>query len=147
MKNGGRGTRLWLTRHATKHVYPERPSGVKGSLVKPMRIPALPAPSTSRRSPSRLPQYGDSPSILEGWQRLQNFRGSRPIRHGIVLANLPITENDHPFRKLRDVMRSEEHTSELQSPVHLVCRLLLEKKKQKKRGKIEGKKKEEKSEK
>src|SRR5690348_6396919 len=27
-------------------------------------------------------------------------------------------------------MRSEEHTSELQSPVHLVCRLLLEKKKE-----------------
>ena len=26
-------------------------------------------------------------------------------------------------------MRSEEHTSELQSPDHLVCRLLLEKKK------------------
>src|SRR6266581_7326705 len=29
--------------------------------------------------------------------------------------------------------RSEEHTSELQSPVHLVCRLLLDKKKKKKR--------------
>src|SRR5690348_17831562 len=28
-----------------------------------------------------------------------------------------------------DLARSEEHTSELQSPVHLVCRLLLEKKK------------------
>src|SRR5438876_1426816 len=28
--------------------------------------------------------------------------------------------------------RSEEHTSELQSPVHLVCRLLLEKKKKSK---------------
>src|SRR4051794_41343063 len=28
-----------------------------------------------------------------------------------------------------DDERSEEHTSELQSPVHLVCRLLLEKKK------------------
>src|SRR4051794_41543260 len=27
------------------------------------------------------------------------------------------------------IERSEEHTSELQSPVHLVCRLLLEKKK------------------
>src|SRR5438876_8305646 len=26
------------------------------------------------------------------------------------------------------IQRSEEHTSELQSPVHLVCRLLLEKK-------------------
>src|SRR5438876_3591378 len=29
----------------------------------------------------------------------------------------------------RSGARSEEHTSELQSPVHLVCRLLLEKKK------------------
>src|SRR5947208_8494124 len=29
--------------------------------------------------------------------------------------------------------RSEEHTSELQSPDHLVCRLLLEKKKKKKK--------------
>src|SRR5690348_17636930 len=28
----------------------------------------------------------------------------------------------------RQQLRSEEHTSELQSPVHLVCRLLLEKK-------------------
>src|SRR5690348_18018372 len=28
----------------------------------------------------------------------------------------------------RTELRSEEHTSELQSPVHLVCRLLLEKK-------------------
>src|SRR5258708_30934513 len=30
---------------------------------------------------------------------------------------------------VRDRLRSEEHTSELQSPDHLVCRLLLEKKK------------------
>src|SRR6202453_1556461 len=28
----------------------------------------------------------------------------------------------------QDAARSEEHTSELQSPLHLVCRLLLEKK-------------------
>src|SRR5258708_13702903 len=32
--------------------------------------------------------------------------------------------------------RSEEHTSELQSPDHLVCRLLLEKKKKNKRSNI-----------
>src|SRR5256885_8015449 len=31
-----------------------------------------------------------------------------------------------------EVIRSEEHTSELQSPCNLVCRLLLEKKKKKK---------------
>src|SRR5438876_5265341 len=35
-------------------------------------------------------------------------------------------------RRLR-LRRSEEHTSELQSPVHLVCRLLLEKKKKNKK--------------
>src|SRR5437762_7386372 len=35
-----------------------------------------------------------------------------------------------PFRRQRDY-RSEEHTSELQSPMYLVCRLLLEKKKNK----------------
>src|SRR5690348_18000143 len=32
---------------------------------------------------------------------------------------------------INEFVRSEEHTSELQSPVHLVCRLLLEKKKKK----------------
>src|SRR5256885_13650523 len=37
------------------------------------------------------------------------------------------------LRKLRmRCVRSEEHTSELQSPCNLVCRLLLEKKKKKK---------------
>src|SRR5258708_16825332 len=41
----------------------------------------------------------------------------------------------HPYAALvhppRGAYRSEEHTSELQSPDHLVCRLLLEKKKNK----------------
>src|SRR5690348_17442588 len=40
------------------------------------------------------------------------------------LAQTPVAVN-------RATGRSEEHTSELQSPVHLVCRLLLEKKKKK----------------
>src|SRR2546422_4410008 len=38
-----------------------------------------------------------------------------------------------PKRARRLSKRSEEHTSELQSRLHLVCRLLLEKKKKKKR--------------
>src|SRR5258708_27184522 len=43
---------------------------------------------------------------------------------------------DHAYARVEvqvlgdEVTRSEEHTSELQSPDHLVCRLLLEKKKQ-----------------
>src|SRR2546422_7378970 len=36
-----------------------------------------------------------------------------------------------PFR-VTEIARSEEHTSELQSRLHLVCRLLLEKKKKNK---------------
>src|SRR5258708_11439004 len=35
------------------------------------------------------------------------------------------------YRNINHDWRSEEHTSELQSPDHLVCRLLLEKKKKK----------------
>src|SRR5438876_6010834 len=38
-----------------------------------------------------------------------------------------LNQLEQAFHQIYD--RSEEHTSELQSPVHLVCRLLLEKKK------------------
>src|SRR5256885_9212215 len=43
-----------------------------------------------------------------------------------------LTRLDSRARELRPVasIRSEEHTSELQSPCNLVCRLLLEKKKE-----------------
>src|SRR5258708_24970076 len=44
------------------------------------------------------------------------------IAPGITVRAVP---NDVPLN-----IRSEEHTSELQSPDHLVCRLLLEKKRQ-----------------
>src|SRR5205823_13806535 len=37
--------------------------------------------------------------------------------------------HDHAVRLVGQVVRSEEHTSELQSLAYLVCRLLLEKKK------------------
>src|SRR5690348_17919621 len=50
-------------------------------------------------------------------------------------CNLPqetVTAKFSPMHALCMTKRSEEHTSELQSPVHLVCRLLLEKKKKKK---------------
>src|SRR5207244_5280130 len=40
------------------------------------------------------------------------------------------TRGSQASRCRRDLLRSEEHTSELQSPDHLVCRLLLERKKQ-----------------
>src|SRR2546422_1313067 len=44
-------------------------------------------------------------------------------------------QNHGSDRNERNFVRSEEHTSELQSRLHLVCRLLLEKKKKQKRKK------------
>src|SRR5216684_8551253 len=41
---------------------------------------------------------------------------------------IPLVEKDPAAHGAAEVMRSEEHTSELQSRLHLVCRLLLEKK-------------------
>src|SRR5260370_26996355 len=51
---------------------------------------------------------------------------SRRIRagHAQVFVN-----DDHLFLGPTEFLRSEEHTSELQSHLNLVCRLLLEKKK------------------
>src|SRR5258708_18597363 len=46
----------------------------------------------------------------------------------ITIVGETYTDNWDPS-KAQTEMRSEEHTSELQSPDHLVCRLLLEKKK------------------
>src|SRR6266487_2916518 len=48
-----------------------------------------------------------------------------------ALAGADLVQENGPERidfKQKLYGRSEEHTSELQSPVHLVCRLLLEKK-------------------
>src|SRR5690349_24392891 len=49
---------------------------------------------------------------------------TRWVRHGV-------RREPHDVRSRRRAVRSEEHTSELQSRRDLVCRLLLEKKKEK----------------
>src|SRR2546422_6940628 len=61
---------------------------------------------------------------------------SRPFQAGIALPGSPssiarirsASVGSWPLPVVR-TLRSEEHTSELQSRLHLVCRLLLEKKK------------------
>src|SRR5258708_30819954 len=51
------------------------------------------------------------------------------ISRQLTLRNpVPRTFATASFAKVLGTGRSEEHTSELQSPDHLVCRLLLEKK-------------------
>src|SRR5690348_17776054 len=49
--------------------------------------------------------------------------------HGLELRLEPAGHAELRQHHLEPQLRSEEHTSELQSPVQLVCRLLLEKKK------------------
>src|SRR5690625_5584199 len=65
---------------------------------------------------------------------LENGGGKTVFIHTVLQAILPHTHLGE--RKIRETLkldqapaRSEEHTSELQSRGHLVCRLLLEKKK------------------
>src|SRR2546429_4094809 len=55
---------------------------------------------------------------------------SRAQRGGFARAGRPGDEHQ-ALRQVAELLRSEEHTSELQSRLHLVCRLLLEKKKKK----------------
>src|SRR2546422_8471741 len=71
------------------------------------------------RCPRRSPRRG---------RRLRRLHGdssdpARVVQEGALLARLGAG----------GACRSEEHTSELQSRLHLVCRLLLEKKKKKSR--------------
>src|SRR5256885_6933847 len=61
------------------------------------------------------------------------FRSHRRCPHGLARADAEISGVGGAHRGAsggRRAARSEEHTSELQSPCNLVCRLLLEKKKQ-----------------
>src|SRR5258708_10127287 len=69
------------------------------------------------RKPRVVPQQATAPI------NPRRPTGARSTRKTIELIYSPPTESPWIAR------RSEEHTSELQSPDHLVCRLLLEKKK------------------
>src|SRR2546426_1538758 len=82
-------------------------------------------PWSTRYSPSRLPERAHSSSALVNWSW-----ESRPasIRTWPSLRRRLGDPDSSGFRSAVPI-RSEEHTSELQSPCNLVCRLLLEKKK------------------
>src|SRR3712207_8835318 len=81
--------------------------------------------SWSRRRPSRmsLARISPTPSTVSSSESVAPRMPSRP----------PNSRTIWPVTSLgRRGMRSEEHTSELQSRQYLVCRLLLEKKKKNK---------------
>src|SRR5438876_4122439 len=69
--------------------------------------------------------------FITAWHMLITRAGLRPGEDVLVVgAGSGVGSAAIQVAKLMQArVRSEEHTSELQSPVHLVCRLLLEKKK------------------
>src|SRR2546422_1831491 len=83
------------------------------SLSSEARLPSGPRPPSCSKSPKRR-------TALE---RAAPSTRLQPLSPGLS------SSTEHNSRCVR---RSEEHTSELQSRLHLVCRLLLEKKNKKK---------------
>src|SRR2546422_7677734 len=69
-------------------------------------------------------------STLFPYTTLFRSRGASPHRARLVDQN-EVGRVRRPRQVAGEIGRSEEHTSELQSRLHLVCRLLLEKKKKK----------------
>src|SRR5258705_4277283 len=87
--------------------------------------------TTLFRSPEPAPCPADRPGLLRADRR--GVHRGRPDR--LVPAGLGLPARRRcaaaPAAWCLTIGRSEEHTSELQSLRHLVCRLLLEKKKKK----------------
>src|SRR5438876_4559703 len=66
----------------------------------------------------------------EPTQQIAEVVGDHPEEQPDLIGSEAVAGEAGPMGDFLDP-RSEEHTSELQSPVHLVCRLLLETKKRK----------------
>src|SRR6478735_7333279 len=76
-------------------------------------------------TPISLP-FSTTGSSADGWARISARTVASARRLGSITGCGPLSSEP------ADTTRSEEHTSELQSPCNLVCRLLLEKKKKNK---------------
>src|SRR2546422_7944973 len=86
-----------------------------------------------------VPGHGAAFSVHDDVDRFRHATRSSIIRravaagstasHSARIAATPYAPAAFTSRTRSGVIRSEEHTSELQSRLHLVCRLLLEKKK------------------
>src|SRR5690606_41617352 len=86
----------------------------------------------TRRSSDLLPGREHRLDVLSAVLEVEGDVVARPdpaVRQVVRQAVGPLLE-----LRVGAPLRSEEHTSELQSRENLVCRLLLEKKKQRKRG-------------
>src|SRR5437762_7791253 len=129
---------------------PRAPRGTRPLQPRPAAPPTVGTPLRGTGAPSGpaptarppRPRSSSSPWALRaGLQRadvIHEVPAIRPAHFVPVDRHQPpahhLAAHDHPVEVAirassdRVVDRSEEHTSELQSPMYLVCRLLLEKK-------------------
>src|SRR5258708_25020374 len=93
-------------------------------IVMSLASPAFAQPQTGGEAHLVLPDLSQA-NFLGG------TNGRTLLMWGLGVCALGLLFGFVTYKQLRDLQRSrsEEHTSELQSPDHLVCRLLLEKKK------------------
>src|SRR2546422_4408108 len=75
------------------------------------------------RRPPRSTLFPYTTLFRSAWGQLLETPHGSPLAQNVIKKNFGA-------RELTPAWRSEEHTSELQSRLHLVCRLLLEKKKE-----------------
>src|SRR5687768_17681451 len=92
----------------------------------------IPRPPTSTLFPyttlfRSLPRHQTRGGVYPGPARVRKDRSDAEAH---AAAD---RERSYFWHRCRQDRRSEEHTSELQSRLHLVCRLLLEKKKEKRK--------------
>src|SRR5215216_1789876 len=90
------------------------------------RLPAMPIQIVVQLMPPLSGASATGAGVM-GWAAGGRAVSATP--RGFCAASLASAERRSCLGAVSATPRSEEHTSELQSPDHLVCRLLLEKKK------------------
>src|SRR5688572_17900544 len=119
---------------------PLQPSGARDARSMSSRPAVLTDPSDVQRVSTPASKVSDS-SVGRGFTAISEESAERPARTSTNFPSERRVNRTLPDLTSRRVapastvilkeVRSEEHTSELQSQSNLVCRLLLEKKKQK----------------
>src|SRR5687768_7856278 len=110
----------WTTRRSPAASWSNRASLKTQQTLPPIRSCLLQKESTIRNEAGKFPAVLGLRSILKNNSRDQDHIG---IGCKFARTNNRASRNSPRFQL---GMRSEEHTSELQSRLHLVCRLLLE---------------------
>src|SRR2546430_6815685 len=106
----------------------KRLAAVQRKKVDPQKLASQVGRALQTLQSHKYFDYAVDPNGQLQWSRRTEVIQAEKIRDGLYLLGTNATPEQIPST---GVLRSEEHTSELQSQSNLVCRLLLEKKKKK----------------